>query len=113
MRKYYNIAAGMKFRPAFMDVFKGVCAENNMQLLGACIVDGPGCRNLALMFEDPNATPEMDQDEDGAAKTVHSNTWKFVYQVTMQLQPAKFNECGPDPQLVEGVFEDRSTFGHL
>lgn len=85
--KSYLIAFGSTPNVKFMDVFREMCKEEEVDLLGATITRGPGCTNLAIMVADD--TP-----------------LRFVEMLTFALMPSKYQVIGHDPQLEAGKFQN-------
>ena len=85
--KSYLIAFGMMPNANFMPVFRKMCEEEDVKLLGATLTHGPGCANLAIMVDDE--TP-----------------LRFIEMLTIALMPSKYEVIGSDPMLEEGKFQD-------
>lgn len=83
----YNIAFAGKPSPQFLDHLRNLSSNDGVELRAALVVDGPGCRNLAIVLDEPNEA--------------------YVNSLTMALMPAKWSTT---PETLElGTFEDRST----
>ena len=86
MKTSYLIAFGKKPLPGFITRMVELASLDDVKIIGALLVEGPGCANLAVMLPEPNDA--------------------FANALTMALMPAKW-ELTTDPQLVEGKFVDR------
>jgi hypothetical protein len=86
MSNRYLIAFGKKPKDpkTFLDTVVNLAKNDGVTIAGAILTPGPGCSNLAII---------VDSDD-------HKN---FATQLTMALQPAKFEEC-TDPRLQAGEF---------
>jgi hypothetical protein len=69
---------------AFLDCVVCMAKAEGISITGAILCPGPGCWNLALIVDHPDAE-------------------NFTNQLTMALMPAKWELC-IDPRLVEGQF---------
>ena len=85
--KSYLIAFGSVPNNKFMGVFRQMCKDEEVDLLGATLTQGPGCTNLAIMVGDD--TP-----------------LRFVEMLTLALMPSKYAVIGHDPLLEAGKFQD-------
>lgn len=68
----------------FLDTVVAVSKGDGISITGAILCPGPGCWNLALIVDSPDAE-------------------NFTNQLTMALMPAKWEPCN-DARLVEGSF---------
>jgi hypothetical protein len=68
----------------FIDIVVSMARAEGISITGAILCPGPGCWNLALIIDHPDAE-------------------NFTNQLTMALMPAKWEACD-DPRLVEGQF---------
>lgn len=68
----------------FLDCVVSMAKAEGIPITGAVLCPGPGCSNLALIVDHPDAE-------------------NFTNQLTMALMPAKWELCC-DPRLVEGQF---------
>lgn len=80
------IAFGMRPRDpkTFVDAVVSHAKADGVAVTGGVLCPGPGCWNLAIIVDHPDAE-------------------NFVNQLTMALMPAKWGVCN-DPRLVEGQF---------
>lgn len=70
---------------AFLDCVVSMAKAEGVLITGALLCPGPGCWNLALIVDHPDAE-------------------NFTNQLTIALMPAKWETCH-DPLLVEGEFK--------
>jgi hypothetical protein len=68
----------------FMDIVVSMAKAEGVPITGGILCPGPGCWNVALIID-------------------HEDAENFTNQLTMALQPAKWEICN-DPRLVEGQF---------
>ena len=82
--KGYLIAFSGKPKSTFLSALRDLSSKDGVEIRGAILTDGPGCRNLAILVDDD--VPEV-----------------YAERLTMALMPAKFCDCS-DPRLVAGEF---------
>lgn len=68
----------------FLDCVVSMAKAEGIPITGAILCPGPGCWNLALIVDHPDAE-------------------NFTNQLTLALQPARWETCN-DHRLVEGQF---------
>lgn len=86
----WNIASATRPKdfPAFVEALKSAAAEHNeLTLTGLLVVQGPGCNNYGLLLQGCEAPAA-----------------RFVEQLTMALQPAKYSQIESDERLPAGTF---------
>lgn len=83
-----NVLVAFGKRPkdpsAFLDCVVSMAKAEGIPITGAVLCPGPGCWNLALVIDHPDAE-------------------NFTNQLTMALMPAKWELCS-DPRLQPGQF---------
>jgi hypothetical protein len=80
----YLIAFGGRPKPGFLDKVVQLAKQDGVVITGGILCPGPGCANLAIIVDHPD----------------HE---RFVTQLTMALQPAKYEVCD-DVRLQVGEF---------
>lgn len=84
MRALIAFGARPKDPSTFLDMVVSFAKADKVPVTGGILCPGPGCWNLAIIVDHPDAE-------------------NFVNQLTMALMPAKWEVCS-DPRLKDGEF---------